>query len=67
MGSRGQETKLIVSKTDLNAGMGNAWAGHSRASSEPNSSLKDRTSVFWENFGFAPPMGSNNLRDIASH
>ena len=44
--------------TNLKAGIGNAWAGQSNASEVPRRSVKAKVSVFWENFGFAPPMGS---------
>ena len=50
--------KIIVQPTNLNDGMGEAWAGQRSAKGSLEDSVKVNVSVFWENFGFAPPIGS---------
>lgn len=48
----------IEEDTNLNDGMGAAWAGQSKARGCADISVKANVSVFWENLGFAPPIGS---------
>lgn len=45
-------------KANLNVGNGDPWAGQSKARLVEMVSENPWKSDFWENFGFAPPMGS---------
>lgn len=49
-------------KADLNAGNGDPWAGQSRARLVEIVSVNPWKSDFCENFGFAPPIGSECKR-----
>ncbi len=48
----------------LNAGTGAPWAGHRSAVGEPSVFLKEKESIWLENFGLALPMGSKEWGEI---
>ena len=48
----------FLRKTNLKEGRGDACAGHKRLTGIPAFLVKVKVSVYNENFGFAPPIGS---------
>ena len=49
------------SKSHLNAGRGNPWAGQANERENPILWTRWRAFVMYENFGFAPPIGSKKI------
>ena len=48
----------IVQNSDLNAGIGDPWAGQSSDSDSPEPIVNLDVSDFWENLGLVLPIGS---------
>ena len=50
--------KEIFCRTDLNAGVGEPWAGQARLNGWADFSVNTNPELFSENFGADPPTGS---------